>query len=251
MSDANRTPAAYEVGYGKPPEEHRFKKGRSGNPAGRPKGSRKKRGERSFDPSDKPTQSMILEEAYRPVMVREGDKVIKLPAIQAVLRAIGVSAMKGNRFAQKTLTEIVQRVEQEHQTLRLENLETMQNYKLLWTREHERCRKLGLPEPDQLPHPDDVILDYRRGTVKIDGPLSKEEKALWEQRYEFLDDLQEEILELEELSQEEPERREYFRDQILQNQAYFDRVNATLSERNQRKLKKRIYTGAANDDERE
>lgn len=30
----------YEVGYGKPPKEHRFPPGQSGNPAGRKKGSR-------------------------------------------------------------------------------------------------------------------------------------------------------------------------------------------------------------------
>jgi Family of unknown function (DUF5681) len=29
----------YEVGYGKPPRHTRFKKGQSGNPKGRPKGS--------------------------------------------------------------------------------------------------------------------------------------------------------------------------------------------------------------------
>ena len=29
----------YQVGYGKPPREHRFRRGRSGNPHGRPKGS--------------------------------------------------------------------------------------------------------------------------------------------------------------------------------------------------------------------
>jgi Family of unknown function (DUF5681) len=32
--------AAYEVGYGLPPREHRFQPGRSGNPRGRPKGAR-------------------------------------------------------------------------------------------------------------------------------------------------------------------------------------------------------------------
>ena len=29
-------PSRHDVGYGKPPKKHRFKKGQSGNPAGRP-----------------------------------------------------------------------------------------------------------------------------------------------------------------------------------------------------------------------
>jgi hypothetical protein len=37
----NQTPErSYEVGYGKPPATTRFIKGKSGNPKGRPKGSR-------------------------------------------------------------------------------------------------------------------------------------------------------------------------------------------------------------------
>ena len=32
-------------------------------------------------------------EAYRPVRIREGEDVIDLPAIQAVLRAMGVSVL--------------------------------------------------------------------------------------------------------------------------------------------------------------
>jgi hypothetical protein len=36
MSDANNP---YQIGFGKPPKEKRFAKGKSGNPNGRPKGS--------------------------------------------------------------------------------------------------------------------------------------------------------------------------------------------------------------------
>lgn len=35
-----KKPGTYDVGYGKPPTTHQFKPGKSGNPRGRPKGSR-------------------------------------------------------------------------------------------------------------------------------------------------------------------------------------------------------------------
>ena len=35
-----KTPRDYEIGYGKPPRHTRFKKGQSGNPRGRPSGSK-------------------------------------------------------------------------------------------------------------------------------------------------------------------------------------------------------------------
>ncbi len=53
----------------------------------------------------------MLEEAYRPVSIREGDKVIQLPTIQAVMRGLGVAAIKGNHRAQLAFKEHTQAIE--------------------------------------------------------------------------------------------------------------------------------------------
>jgi hypothetical protein len=54
---------------------------------------------------------LVLEEAYRLVTIREGEKVIELPAIQAAVRSLATSAMKGSRLFQRALAELVREVE--------------------------------------------------------------------------------------------------------------------------------------------
>jgi len=105
MTQANtkKSPSpTYEVGYGKPPVPTRFRKGQSGNPSGRPK---RKATERA--------KEIALQEAYRLVPVREGDKIVKMPAIQAVHRSQIALAAKGNGPAQRAVLRIVQAIEQE------------------------------------------------------------------------------------------------------------------------------------------
>ena len=245
MSDEEpKKVVGYVVGYGKPPVEHRFKRGQSGNPLGRRKGSSNKKP--PLRSADRPTQDMLLDEAYRRVLVREGENVIELPAIQAVFRAMGVAAMKGNRFAQKTLADLVQRVEQDHRDIQYANMETFTEYKVKWNQEIERCKRLGLPDPEPLPHPDDVIIDYRKGTFHIAGPLTKEEKARWDKLLARRDDSQEEVTYYRQMIAEEPDRADFWREQLMCEQRIFDIINEKLPERYQAVLKGRLY-GHGND----
>jgi Family of unknown function (DUF5681) len=90
------------VGYGRPPVHSRFRKGQSGNPAGR---RRQSDGERA--------RKLILREAFRMLNLREGDKVTRIPALQAVLRSQIALAAKGNGPAQRAVVKTVQEIEAE------------------------------------------------------------------------------------------------------------------------------------------
>ena len=125
---------------------------------------------RDLDFGTQPANQMLLEEAYRTVSIREGDKMIELPVIKAVFRALGVSAMKGNRLAQATMAELVRGIEEDDRKLRVEHFAEACAYKRDWEHAIEDARRRGLPEPTPLPHPDDVIIDPRRAEVQVLRP---------------------------------------------------------------------------------
>ena len=80
----------------------RFRRGVSGNPGGRPRGRAAGR-----------ANGLILKEVYRQVTVRNGDQVLTLPALQAVIRALIARAAKGNGPAQRLLIAAVKEIEHE------------------------------------------------------------------------------------------------------------------------------------------
>ena len=88
------------VGYGHPPEAHRFTPGQSGNPRGRPKGATSRR---PAQPPDRLTQ-IVRDEASRLIPVREGDRTVTLSMTQVIIRGLFVDAAKGDARARRHFT---------------------------------------------------------------------------------------------------------------------------------------------------
>jgi hypothetical protein len=87
--------AKSEVGYGKPPAEHRFQPGKSGNPGGRPKGANGRRA----------TVKRVLMEKHRADPAGTG-KPKQYPAIELALILLKQLAASGDQRAFKAFTNL-------------------------------------------------------------------------------------------------------------------------------------------------
>lgn len=166
----------YPVGYCKPPTEHQFKKGQpSANKNGRPKGSRNSAKANPLPIVDIPILEMSLEEAARPIQVREGDKVIKIPAYQAGIRTTMRNAAKGSNPAMRNAHMITVHAERVLRERLEEKVVAWAEYKRSATEHLAYCKAHGIPFDWEI-HPDDVEFDGHTGEIYIRGPLNQEER---------------------------------------------------------------------------
>ena len=81
MADENKPSGDDKVGYGNPPVEHRFKKGKSGNPAGAPL-------------KPKPTPPDVAAVLNEPITVKTSDGRKKMPAFEVGVRKLVQRGLK-------------------------------------------------------------------------------------------------------------------------------------------------------------
>jgi len=94
----SKIPCDYDVGYGKPPRHTRFKKGQSGNPRGRPSGSK--------------NLATVLSEALNElVIVAENGGRRKITKRQAIITQLVNQSAKADWRATKILLDILQAIE--------------------------------------------------------------------------------------------------------------------------------------------
>ena len=96
MSRNNRSD--YEVGYGKPPRNTQFKKGQSGNPRGRPSGS-------------KNLATLVSVALNEPVIVVENGGRRKITKREAIIKQLVNRSTKADWRAIKILLDIVREIE--------------------------------------------------------------------------------------------------------------------------------------------
>lgn len=90
-------PSDYKVGYGRPPRHTRFRKGRSGNPKGRPKHTRN-------------LKSDLVDELRESILVREGNRERHISKQRAMLKSLTAKAIKGDPRAANIILNMIMRV---------------------------------------------------------------------------------------------------------------------------------------------
>ena len=216
--------APYEVGYGKPPKASRFKPGTSGNPGGRPKGSG--RAKADDEVVTDPMNALLLEEAYRPIQIRDGEKLVKVPVMQAVFRSLALNAAKGQQRSQRMLIDLIGAVEGGRRSDREKLFEAVIEYKDFWEQQIARARQTGMPEPTPLPHPDSLVVDAFAGSVFLRGPWNEKEKAIYDRLIALREQTEEE---LQEATTKRTRASQNSADQIAAHERFIERCDRLLN----------------------
>ena len=91
---------SYPIGFGKPPRKHQFQPGHSGNPKGRPKGT-------------KNTATLVREILDRKIEVRSGGTPRKVTVREGILTGFAQASLKGDTKSAAFLLQLYDKPQDE------------------------------------------------------------------------------------------------------------------------------------------
>lgn len=164
-----------------------------------------------------------------------------------MIRSLGVSAVKGNRLAQRAFAEMIGNLEAEEHASKLEYFGAAIEYQRAWQDVIRRCREAGKPVPDPVPHPDDMTFDLAKAEVIVDDPMTEKQKQELNSLLARRDDAQAEINFLADTFRraKDPRRNEMLLRDWHAEQYIFDIINDRAPKRLKAELKNRSYAEGA------
>ena len=195
----------YEIGYGRPPQYTQFKKGKSGNPKGRPRKTKP-----SEVIADTDLDDCLRRLSNLKMTIKIGGVEKEVPLYEAILMKQQANALAGSVTAQRDFLnakaaldandalrkaaaeqgakEQAERKEKERQ----EMYDYLVRLHADQTAVYEQASDAGESPAPQYPHPDDFRFDHHARTARIEGPWDAEharhiKKLAWQRDYHLVD----------------------------------------------------------------
>ena len=130
-------------GYKNPPKEHQFKKGKSGNPKGRPRKKKQPSSDLSLD-----IMESLHRELAKTISIQENGQHRKITKLDAIFAQLVAQSVNGKPSQQKMLLSLL--TQGTHETTEKQILEQLQSYDE--DRLNELYEQLGSTDDDA---PDD------------------------------------------------------------------------------------------------
>lgn len=125
--------STYETGYRKPPKNGQFTKGHSGNPSGRPKGS-------------KNLATIVLRESRQRVRVQGSNGARTVTKLEATVMQLQNKAAQGHLPSQRELLSLVRMSEEVASGMSAQDVVSEPDQQMLQSI-LRRMREIGSPEP--------------------------------------------------------------------------------------------------------
>ncbi|MEY2556780.1 MAG: hypothetical protein QOE34_205 [Verrucomicrobiota bacterium] len=224
-----------------PPKEFQFEKGVSGNLNGRPRKSGGTVPGAANDARPKAFgdtfMSLALQEQQRPMSLKEGERSELVPTSQAVMRRLGVDAVKGVSKAQQMYLKIAADMEGPVTAQKVAAFTWAVNYVDEWTLRLIEEVRAGKPSSEPVPHPDDFAFDFGTLEFTVDGPTTRRQRLYQDALIADLPELLKNLSKLEELLAADRKNKQLREDVRKQNEI----IDWCLQEMGKRNIRRMTY----------